>query len=172
MTELELLRAFVAQYELEGQLDTFRLDRTGKRPARWAVGDRVLFIRSGGDWGPQKGWKGRIESFREPDRDVPGDQYQVFYVIPDNEDGTPGDRRNGIFWTTPDDVILAQDPKPPLEWRRTEGGAWEAGDYVCGEQVNGAWCAFRASDGKTIATDKLLRAAKRLCERDNQEREP
>lgn len=67
-------------------------------PDYWRVGQKVRFLRNA-DWTWSKGQIATITSLR--DTGVPAAQYQVFYTKPLSG--------SGHWWTTPDDVELAEE---------------------------------------------------------------
>jgi hypothetical protein len=72
---------------------------TRRPPEKWKVGMLVEYVRDMGDFGPDIGDLGKIVDVRKEDEGKTGDEYQVFWVR----------LGEGIFWTTPDDVVLVGD---------------------------------------------------------------
>jgi hypothetical protein len=72
---------------------------THQAPEKWKVGMLVEYVRDMGEFGPNKGDRGKIAEVRNEDERKAGDEYQVFWVR----------LSEGIFWTTPDDVVLIED---------------------------------------------------------------
>ena len=68
------------------------------RPERWSVGDRVVYIRDGGKFGPTKGMTETIVRLSDKCATTKEQDYQVFWV----KIGASG----RIYWTTSQDVVL------------------------------------------------------------------
>lgn len=94
----------------EKRAEARRLHETAKRltkeahderplPDFWRVGQKVRFLRDS-EWAWSKGQTATIIALRDFNC-RPAREYQVFYT------GNPGEP--GQWWTTPDDVELAED---------------------------------------------------------------
>lgn len=99
----ELLRADA----LEAEAKRLRQKAFSERPLpdRWRVGQRVRFLRSAA-WAWTAGEEAVISGLRDPSVNKPAAEYQVFYTKPDVG--------QACWWTTPDDVELAEDVSAAL----------------------------------------------------------
>jgi hypothetical protein len=67
-------------------------------PEFWRVGQKVRYLRDS-EWAWSIGSIGYVVELRPEYKNTPANEYQVFYTA-------IGEKRFGIFWTTPEDVEL------------------------------------------------------------------
>lgn len=92
-------------------------------PDKWEVGMEVEYVRDQGEWGPTKGSRGKIVSFREDTKGRKAHEYQVFYVRMNGD-------RSTTFWTTPDDVKLVGSSLTPVTEKRLRQEDAKLIDYL------------------------------------------
>lgn len=86
--------------QLEERARRLRAEAARPLPDVWKVGQKVRYLRDS-SWAWSAGGVAYVQRLLPEYEGIPASQYQVFYTGP--KIGHP------TFWTTPDDVELAED---------------------------------------------------------------